>query len=103
LFSVTWNLSSEILYRRKLLPVTMAVRSKARNYFARTNTGIVDSNPTQGLDVCPRFSVFVLPYVGSGLTKELILSPSSPTKCLQDPQFQINSDGKQSRKLYLSE
>jgi hypothetical protein len=36
---------------------------KARNVFARSNTGIVDSNPTQDMDVGDYF-VFVL---GSGL------------------------------------
>jgi hypothetical protein len=38
-------------------------RAKARHVFARSNTGIVGSNPTQGMDVCAYF-VFVL---GSGL------------------------------------
>jgi hypothetical protein len=44
----------------------MAERSEARTVFGRTNTGIVDSNPTRGMDVGPRFSV-VLSCVGSGL------------------------------------
>jgi hypothetical protein len=35
----------------------MAVRSKARNVFDRSNTGIAGSNPNRGMDVCPRFSV----------------------------------------------
>jgi hypothetical protein len=39
--------------------------SKALNAFARSNTGIVDSNPTRGTDVL--FSVFVLSCVGRGL------------------------------------
>jgi hypothetical protein len=34
------------------LPITMAARSKARTAFARSNAGIVGSNPTQGMDVC---------------------------------------------------
>jgi hypothetical protein len=39
----------------------MAVRSKAWNIFARSNTGVVDSNPTQGMDVCLRlFCVYVV-------------------------------------------
>jgi hypothetical protein len=29
----------------------VAARSKARSIFARSNTGIVDSNPTWGMDV----------------------------------------------------
>jgi hypothetical protein len=44
-------------------PITVAARSNAWNVFARSNTGIVGSNPTQGMDVCV-YSVFVL---GSGL------------------------------------
>jgi hypothetical protein len=36
-------------------PIRVAARSKARNVFARSNTGIVGSNPTRGMDVCPRF------------------------------------------------
>jgi hypothetical protein len=35
-------------------PITVAARSKAGNVFARSNTGIVGSNPTQGMDVCLR-------------------------------------------------
>jgi hypothetical protein len=30
----------------------MAARSKARNVFARSNTGIVGLNPIRGMDVC---------------------------------------------------
>jgi hypothetical protein len=33
-------------------PVTVASRSEAWNVFARSNAGIVGSNPTQGMDVC---------------------------------------------------
>jgi hypothetical protein len=32
-------------------PVTVAVRSRACTVFARSEAGIVDSNPTQGMDV----------------------------------------------------
>jgi hypothetical protein len=42
-------------------PVTLAARSKARNVFARLNTGIVGSNPARGMDVClPLFCVCVV-------------------------------------------
>jgi hypothetical protein len=49
-------------------PITVAALSKAWNVFARSNIGIVVSNPTQGMDVCFYF-VFVL-YSGlaSGLS-----------------------------------
>jgi hypothetical protein len=33
---------------------TTAAWSKARNVLARSNTGIVGSNPTHGMDVCLR-------------------------------------------------
>jgi hypothetical protein len=43
-------------------------RSKAWTVFARSNTGIVGSNPTQGMDVCVRlFCVCVVMCVGSDL------------------------------------
>jgi hypothetical protein len=48
-------------------PVTVAAQSKALNVFARSNTGIVGSNPARGMNVCV-YSVFVLSCVGSGLT-----------------------------------
>jgi hypothetical protein len=48
------------------LLVIVAVRSKAWTDFARSNAGIVASNPTQGMDICV-YSVFVLSCVGSGL------------------------------------
>jgi hypothetical protein len=39
----------------------VAALSKARTVFARSNAGIVGSNPTQGMDVCVCvYSVFVL-------------------------------------------
>jgi hypothetical protein len=40
-----------------MAPVPMAERSEARTVFGRSNTGILDSNPTRVMDVCPRFSV----------------------------------------------
>jgi hypothetical protein len=36
------------------MPITGAARSKARNVFARSNTGVAGSNPTRGMDVCLR-------------------------------------------------
>jgi hypothetical protein len=37
-----------------LAPITAAERSKAWTVVARSNAGIVSSNPTQGMDVCVR-------------------------------------------------
>jgi hypothetical protein len=39
---------------------TAAAQSKAWTVFARSNTGIVGSNPTWGMDVCVRLFWFVL-------------------------------------------
>jgi hypothetical protein len=46
----------------------MAARSEAWTLFARSNTGIVGSNPTWDMDVCVLlFCVYVVLCVGSGL------------------------------------
>jgi hypothetical protein len=43
-----------------LEPITVAARSKAWTVFARSNTGVVGSDRTQGMDVCVRlFCVYV--------------------------------------------
>jgi hypothetical protein len=41
----------------RIEPVPVAERSEARTVFGRSNTGIVGSNLTGGMDVCLRFSV----------------------------------------------
>jgi hypothetical protein len=49
-------------------PMTVTVRSKAWDVFAHSNTGIVGSNPTRGMDVCVRlFCVCFVLCAGSGL------------------------------------
>jgi hypothetical protein len=49
-------------------PITVTARSKAWAVFARSNTEIVVSNPTRGMDVCVGlFCVRVFLYVGSSL------------------------------------
>jgi hypothetical protein len=54
-------------------PITVAARSKAWIVFTRSNTEIVGSNPTQGIDVCIvcLFCVCVVLCVGTGLVKAL--------------------------------
>jgi hypothetical protein len=49
-----------------------------RNAFARSNTGIVGSNPTQSMDVCLR-----LFCVCRGLATGLIPRPRRPTGCIK--------------------
>jgi hypothetical protein len=57
-----------IKVRGKILPITVGARSKALTVFARSNTGIVSSNPTGGMDVCVRlFYVCVVLCVDKGL------------------------------------
>jgi hypothetical protein len=47
--------------------ITVAARSEAWTVFARSNTGIMGSNPTWGTDVCVHlFCVCVALCVGSG-------------------------------------
>jgi hypothetical protein len=51
-----------------MLPISVAARAKAWTVFARSNTGIVGSNPTQGMDACVRLlCVCVVLCIGSGL------------------------------------
>jgi hypothetical protein len=45
-------------------PSTVTARRKEWITFARSNTGVVDSNPTRGMDVCVRAVL----CIGSGLT-----------------------------------
>jgi hypothetical protein len=53
-------------------PITVTARSKASTVFARSNTGIVDSNTTRGMDVCVRlFRVCVVLCIGRGLATGL--------------------------------
>jgi hypothetical protein len=65
---VSWN--QNLFYERYIQqgPTTVAARSKARTVFARLNTGIVGSNPTESMYVCVcLFCVCVVLCVGSGL------------------------------------
>jgi hypothetical protein len=51
-----------------IMQIPVAERSKALALFVRSNTAIVDSNLTHGMDVCVRlFCVCVCLCVGSGI------------------------------------
>jgi hypothetical protein len=52
------------------VPITVAARSKAWAVFASSNSGIVGSNPTRGMDVC----VCVVLCGGSGLDHGVLLT-----------------------------
>jgi hypothetical protein len=45
-----WKFQTSVLCEFEL--ITVAKMSKVRNIFARSSTGVVDSNPTRGIDVC---------------------------------------------------
>jgi hypothetical protein len=65
---------------RETVPTTVAARSKAWRVFARSNSWVMSSNPTRGMDVC----AFVL-CVGSGLATDW-----SPVKGLWPSVYRIN-------------
>jgi hypothetical protein len=49
-------------------PITVTASPRASIVFARSNTGVVGSNLTRGIDICVGlFCVCVVMYVGSGL------------------------------------
>jgi hypothetical protein len=51
-----------------LKPITVVAQSKACAVFASSNTGVLGSTPTRGMNVSLRlFCVFVVLCVGSGL------------------------------------
>jgi hypothetical protein len=63
-------------------PITVAALSKAWTVFARSNTEIVCSNSTQGMDVCVRLlSVCVVLCIGRGLATRH--EQSSPARTLK--------------------
>jgi hypothetical protein len=74
LFAKFWNTNSEQQNMFKdihILPITEAARSKAWTFLARSNTGVVASNPTRGTHVCVRlFCVCVVMCVGRGLATD---------------------------------
>jgi hypothetical protein len=52
----------------KALPITVTARSESWTVFARSNTGVVGSNPTQDMDACVRLlCVCAIMCVGSDL------------------------------------
>jgi uncharacterized membrane protein len=60
IYPIAWKLSGMI----ENMPITLVARSKAWTVFARSNAGIVGSNPAWGMDVCVCiYSVFVLACV----------------------------------------
>jgi hypothetical protein len=88
-------------------PVTIPARSKACTVFARSEAGIVGSNPIQGMDVgclC-LFCVCIVLYLGSRPCDELITRPSSPTVCKNDHETEklarAHGGCRASEKIYI--
>jgi hypothetical protein len=53
---------------RLAMAITVATRFKAGTVFARSNTGVMDSNPTQGMDVfVALFFLCIVLCAGRGL------------------------------------
>jgi hypothetical protein len=60
------------------VPVTVAAPAKVWTIFARSNTAIVGSNPTQGMDVCVRLFCLCCSVCRQRPWDGLIPSLSSP-------------------------
>jgi hypothetical protein len=79
-------------------PMTVIARWKAWTVFALSNTGIVGSNPIQGMDVCVcLFCVFVVLCVGSGLATDW--SPSKESYWLWIRLRKLKSGQRQTKGL----
>jgi hypothetical protein len=67
---------------KRVMPITVAARCKAWTILARSNAGIVGSNPTQGMDVCVRLLCVCVLYVDSGLATGWSPSKESYRLCI---------------------
>jgi hypothetical protein len=65
------------------IPITVAARSKSWNFFACSNTGIVGSNATQGMDVCVCVCVYLCCPVQVSVLRGANSRPKCPTDCLR--------------------
>jgi hypothetical protein len=66
----TYSTRGEIINAYKILVhVPMAARSEAGTIFGLSSTGIAGSNPTRGMDVCPRLSVLCCPVQVEALSR----------------------------------
>jgi hypothetical protein len=68
-------------------PITVVALCKAWNVFALSNTGIVGSNPTQGIDV---YQCLFCVYVAVVALGGLISRPRRPTDCLWIKKLKLN-------------
>jgi hypothetical protein len=68
------------------MTITVAAWPKARNFFTRSDTGIVGSSPTLGMDVCV-FSVFVLSCESTDPISTRDIKTESESDLLYDWRF----------------
>jgi hypothetical protein len=66
-------------------PITGAARSKTWTVFARSNTGVMGSNPTRGMDVCVRLFCVCAVCVQVAALRGTN-PPRSPTDCVKDQE-----------------
>jgi hypothetical protein len=78
-----------------LMPVTVAALSKAWIVFARSNTGIVGSNLTWGMDVCVRLFCLCCPVCRWRPWDRLITRPRSLTYGVKDQETETAAKAEQ--------
>jgi hypothetical protein len=65
----------------------VVARSKSWIVFARSDTNIVNSNPTWGMDICVRlFCVYAILCVQVAVLRHADPRPRSPTDCVKDQE-----------------
>jgi hypothetical protein len=64
-------------------PTTVAARSRVRNIFARSDTGIVCSNPTRGTDVCAFILCLCCPVYVAALRRAYPPSKEPSRLCIR--------------------
>jgi hypothetical protein len=83
---VAYNSPPQLMHmenRQLAVSITVAGRCKASTVFARSNTGIVDSNPIRGMDVCVCvYSVSVLSSVQVAASRLADPPSKGPTDCV---------------------
>jgi hypothetical protein len=68
----------------------VAARSRASNVFPRSNTGVLGSNPAQGMDVCLRSFCVCVALCSQRHCVGLIPRPGSPTDSLKIKKLKWN-------------
>jgi hypothetical protein len=69
--------------------ITLTARPKAWTVFARSNTGIVGSNPTQAMDVCVCLFCVCIVLCVVAASRLADRRPRGPTDCVKDQETEI--------------